>query len=446
VGQNDTACTAPGTTTNNNGTNIATMSLFHLETRRKSKAPLGTTAVIAIVVGLILTGLNLNRLNLKRASVGTEIRFDDVVEMPQKLPVVDVVEMPQKLPVVDVVELPRELPVVDVVELSRGLPAVDPSSNITTALCCKAMFGSVDLSRVALWVAYYRLLGFDHVFLFHQDIVAHYPGFDKLKSLPYLTLTPIKGKMVEFREKSQKLTNNTSIPYWRFEGHNNQYALERRCFNKHAKHFDWAMIADIDEYLSFNEEMGVKDFIAKYTDDSTISLGFGKKMYTLTARVDKFDSGFGLDMYPFTPGIYCSFSKNFLMKSRKECAGVSGSTKLMVRPQRHSEGIQVHGPRLPSKQHGQIQINTDIARFLEYPFMHQRVNATYREKVDFLVTSGSSLRMTYFNNGYQQHENGTWTIRYDDEPSKWYQYVASRGVDSSPKSLRLGIGTKAATA
>jgi hypothetical protein len=66
--------------------------------------------------------------------------------------------------------------------------------------------------------------------------------------------------------------------------------------------------------------------------------------------------------------------------------------------------------------------------------MHQRVNATYREKVDFIVTSGFGLRMNNFEKGYLRHKNkGTWTIRYDDEPSKWYQYVASRGVDSSPK-------------
>jgi hypothetical protein len=191
--------------------------------------------------------------------------------------------------------------------------------------------------------------------------------------------------------------------------------------------------------------MGVKDFIAKYADDSIKSLGFGKKMYTLAARVDKVDSGFGLDMYPFTPGIYCDFSQRLYMKNRKECAGADGSTKLMVRPQRHKKGVDVHGKRRPKKKHGEIQINTDIARFYEYPFMHQRVNATYREKVDFLVTSGFGLRMTFFDQGYEQHENGTWTMRYDDEPSKWYQYVASRRVDSSPKSLQLGIGTKAAT-
>jgi hypothetical protein len=70
----------------------------------------------------------------------------------------------------------------------------------------------------------------------------------------------------------------------------------------------------------------------------------------------------------------------------------------------------------------------------------------FAKKADFLVTSGFGLRMTDFDEAYHQHENGTWTIRYDDEPSKWYQYVAKRGVDASPESLRLGIGAKTATA
>jgi hypothetical protein len=333
---------------------------------------------------------------------------------------------------------------VDVVELSRKLPGVDLYSNITTAFCCKAMYGNVDMTRVALWVAYHRLLGFDHVFLWYHDAIVDFPGFDVLESLPYVTLTPMKGKVVELLEKSQNSTNGTRIPYSRFVGedlqHADQHALEIECFNKHAKYFDWVMIADIDEYLSFNEEIGIKDFIAKYSDESTKSLGIGKKMYTLAARADTaVDSGFGLDNYPFTPGIFCLdfFLKPPAMESRKECSGHWGSTKLIVRPQNHREGIYGAHGTYPIKKNGQIQINTDIARFREYQFMHQRVNATYHEKVDFLVTSGVGLRLLYFDDGYQQNKNGTWTIRYDDEPSKWYQYVASRGMNSLPKSVGI---------
>jgi hypothetical protein len=96
--------------------------------------------------------------------------------------------------------------------------------------------------------------------------------------------------------------------------------------------------------------MGIKDFLAEYCEDY-ISLGFGKYMYTLTARFDQVDSGFVLDMYPFTPGVYCK--KDLHAKSderfRKECVGFFGSTKLIVRPQHFANGIHgSHGLRRPN--------------------------------------------------------------------------------------------------
>ena len=95
------------------------------------------------------------------------------------------------------------------------------------------------MTRVALWVAYHRLLGFEHVFLYYHDVIADFPGFDELESLPYLTMTPMKGKVVEFPQKSMNSTNGTRIPYFRFEGedmeHADQLALQLKCFNYHAK-------------------------------------------------------------------------------------------------------------------------------------------------------------------------------------------------------------------
>jgi hypothetical protein len=386
-----------------------------------STSPLSFTTATAIVIGLVLTGLNISRV----AETSSSSLLDYELRVLEHM-------VPLEEPIS---ETTTSAAVPDVVELSRGLPVVDPNSNITTALCCKALFGEIDLSRVALWVAYYRLLGFDHIFLFHQDIVANYPGFDVLQSLPYVTLTPVEGNMTEFKQKSQHFNSSTTTPYWRFVGKYNQKSLQTACLRNYTKNYSWTMFADVDEYLSFSEEMGIKDFLAVYSEDN-ISLGFGKYMYTLTARVDQVDSGFGLDMYPFTPGVYC---KKGLAKSderfRKECVGFFGSTKLIVRPQHFANGIHgIHGPRRIKKKNGEIQINTDVARFFEYPFMHQRVDAPHFEKEDYSVSSGSSLRIKYFDKAYSPNTNGTWTIRYDVTPHKWYKYVVSRGMDISKKS------------
>jgi hypothetical protein len=400
-----------------------------------SRSPLSFATGTVIAVGLVLTCLNLSRLHLAGTS-SSSLQLDyELRALEHMVPLVR-----------PLVETTSSASVPDVLQLSRGLPAVDPSSNITTALCCKALFGEIDLWRVVLWVAYYRLLGFDHIFLFHQDIVANYSGFEVLQSLPYVTLTPVEGNIIEFKQKSQKLNRTVTIPYWRFVGKDSQKSLQNQCLRNYTKDYDWVMFADIDEYLSFSEEMGIKDFITEYSEDN-ISLGFGKYMYTLTARVDQVDSGFGLDMYAFTPGVYCKKELSESDESRKECGGFYGSTKLIVRPKHFANGIHgVHGPRHPNKNNREIQINTDIARFFEYPFMHQSVDASLFEiGEDFSVSSGSSLRMKYFDEAYAPNANGTWTVRYDDTPHKWYTYVASRGMmNTSKKSSdrsRMGAAT-----
>jgi hypothetical protein len=115
-----------------------------------------------VITLILVTGHTLNCLNLKRATAGnaiTEIlRAEYLVEFQPGPSAVHVVELPlprelPELPAFYVVESPRKLPVVDDVELSWGLPAVNPSSNITAALCCKAMYGNVVAAspRPCLW-------------------------------------------------------------------------------------------------------------------------------------------------------------------------------------------------------------------------------------------------------------------------------------------------------
>ena len=99
--------------------------LLFLLTRRKAKTSLRTTAEITILfISLIFISLTLNAILLKLATA-------DVATANMKI------QLRRAVNILDF--LPGPSAAVDVVELSRRLPEIDPYSNITTALCCKAM-------------------------------------------------------------------------------------------------------------------------------------------------------------------------------------------------------------------------------------------------------------------------------------------------------------------
>ena len=68
------------------------------------------------------------------------------------------------------------------------------NNNITTAVCHKALFGSVDLDRVQKWATYHWDLGFDHIYIYHVPSVQSEEGFQNLKALPYVTLIATPGE------------------------------------------------------------------------------------------------------------------------------------------------------------------------------------------------------------------------------------------------------------
>ena len=69
------------------------------------------------------------------------------------------------------------------------------NNNITTAVCHKALFGSVDLDRVQKWATYHWDLGFDHIYIYHVPSVQRdQEGFQNLKALPYVTLIATPGE------------------------------------------------------------------------------------------------------------------------------------------------------------------------------------------------------------------------------------------------------------
>jgi hypothetical protein len=155
---------------------------------------------------------------------------------------------------------------VNVLELSKTYQ--DERSNITAAVCFKTLFGDIDLGIVLQWVAYNRLMGFDHVFMFYRPEMTSNPRFAELASLPYVTLTEnTEGKR---------------------QGDYNQWKTEIMCLSekRFAADYDWAMLADIDEFLWFPERHGIKPFLAQQQARNLTYLSFGKQMYTMNHRVD----------------------------------------------------------------------------------------------------------------------------------------------------------------
>jgi hypothetical protein len=69
-------------------------------------------------------------------------------------------------------------------------------SNMTAAVCHKTIYGDISLEKVLSFVSYYRLLGFDRIFLWYEpemrDGKRTSAQFKQLEALPYVTLTEIK--------------------------------------------------------------------------------------------------------------------------------------------------------------------------------------------------------------------------------------------------------------
>jgi hypothetical protein len=114
-----------------------------------------------------------------------------------------------------------------IVEHEQGVPH-RVSSNITAAVCHPTLHGRPDLQRVIHWATYYRAIGFDHLFLWHNPDVQELPHFDELAALPFVTLD---------------VANDTVESYY------GQHRVERECFTFLARNYTWALAVDADEYL-----------------------------------------------------------------------------------------------------------------------------------------------------------------------------------------------------
>jgi Glycosyltransferase family 92 len=271
---------------------------------------------------------------------------------------------------------------------------------ITAAVCHPTLHGEPDLERVLHFVAYYKKLGFDHIFLWYMPHIQKRPFFDQLRALSHVTLT--------------KFDPRDSVYF-------GQGLVEHDCLSGLARSYTWVLVADADEYLWFSEKMNVKEFLGIFTNFTYLS--FGKWMYTVRYKTAQGEEALfgGLNYYAFTGKSYC-----FSRPGSDVCPTWEGRCKVMARPNLY-QYVNVHGD--PSGKNGSTHFHTAIAHLKEWPSLlsYPMQNSTVRAKEPFLVSgaNASDLRMHWLPVAYANNSDGTVTIHYDEELQEWFQFVSS---------------------
>jgi hypothetical protein len=324
--------------------------------------------------------------------------------------------------------------------VKRSLTVPDDPYNITAALCHKSLFGNIDLWMVLDWVAYHRLLGFDRIFMSYIPEVSKLDGFEELASLPYLTLfentdgvETVVGNYhrlgatgallnASYALKSDKDCNtDLNAPHM---------MLEARCLDEDAHSFDWVMLSDVDEYLWFKEEIGVKEFLHNQNEKFDY-ISIGKWMYTKQHQVnlESTSTGFHIDSLPFTPGVFCKV-RGTTGKMKQICPRKNGRAKVMVKPSVHHGHVCLHGSHWPKKREESTHISAQVAHFMEWngAALHSATDPTMREKKSFPIFSEEEAGLhPHTLNKYPANNDSSVTMNYDDKLHTWLDFVASRG-------------------
>jgi Glycosyltransferase family 92 len=207
---------------------------------------------------------------------------------------------------------------------------------ITAAICHPTIFdatGNLNLDPFFAWVSYYRLLGFQHIFLWYEGNVNTRPRFQELADLSYVTLT--RYSISPTHEKSDL----------RYHG---QFHVERSCMSeaRFAANYSWALPIDVDEYLWLEQAQSIQDFLAYYEAQNYTYISLGKYHYSTmhvynnnnnnNTAAAAADSGFGLEKWPFTPGPYC-FGKG----GKSSCPTWMGRCKVLAKPSKFTS-VEIH--------------------------------------------------------------------------------------------------------
>jgi hypothetical protein len=318
----------------------------------------------------------------------------------------------------------------NLIEMSKR--HIEPKSNVSVAICFKTLFGDIDIGIVLQWAAYNRLLGFDRIFMWYRSEMVQNPRFAELQSLPYVTLTlNTRGKR---------------------ENYYNQWWTEETCNrdDQFAGTYDYALHADIDEYLWFPKHIGVKEFLSQNSNLNYLSIG--KRMYTLDHSSDLKESlkdyvidmnqssEFAVSKYPFYIEHFCYNSGE--RRGQPFCPTWKGRAKVFVRPKQYIK-IDTHGNiREPNITKGEMHFLPEQVHFMEWPEIFAEHNLTKRPPVDFDVQKEQQVHIHNLARAFKPDKNGNFRMHYDMKLKEWFQFVISRFSTSDNRVGQLILKSK----
>src|SRR5262245_41714424 len=107
------------------------------------------------------------------------------------------------------------------------------------------------------WIAYHRLLGIDHFYLYDND-----------------PRQPLSGILARHREYVTVHPWVISHDDRRYPGHTTQVKAYTHCLENYAGSYAWVAFIDCDEFIALEEHRDLKEFLAEFDGYDSIALNW----------------------------------------------------------------------------------------------------------------------------------------------------------------------------
>lgn len=187
-------------------------------------------------------------------------------------------------------------PAVVLAEERAFRPVAAPAGVPTVAL---AAIVKDEGPYIAEWIAYHRVLGFDHVLLYDNGSTDGTAGF--LAALARRGLATVVD--------------------WPSDGANPQLAAYQDALDTAGRRFDWVAFLDADEFLVLHHDATVQAFLARYATAAAVAVNW--KMFGSSGRREREE---GLVMERFTRCAPTAHDANRIVKAivRPHCVARAG--------------------------------------------------------------------------------------------------------------------------